>query len=318
MLSLALIYFVVEGPSVEIGVNLSRGITTIMDPQKYLPTSVNVVEVMKHNRLLLACGGAAGVAAGFNAPIAGIFFALEVIQTTFRSVGSSTITKQQANADGETIVINEKDVVDNLLSTKGGISSIVLSSVLAALVCEAILGHELVFRVTEYSLKTPLLELPLYLLLGSLSGVLAYLFSQLNSSSKQLFDGELGWQPVRNMMTSIPSVVKPVIGGLFCGLVGMYYPQILFFGYETLNNLLTKTSLSTELLVTLLAVKMLTTSVASGSGKLTLTVLISCQNYARNLFNQYIEPLSVFSRRLSWWDICAIFILWWYVRCFIP
>lgn len=262
---------IIEGPSVEIGVNLSRGITTILNPQKYLPTSVNVVEVMKHNRLLLACGGAAGVAAGFSAPIAGIFFALEVIQTTFRSFSSTTTTKTtikpQSTVDEKIIIVNERDVDDNLLSTKGGISSIVLSSVLAALVCEAILGNGLVFKVTEYSLKTPLLELPLYLLLGSLSGVLAFLFSQLNNSSKQLFDGELGSQPIRDIMKGIPSVVKPMIGGLFCGIVGMYYPQILFFGYETLNNLLTKTSLSTELLVTLLAVKMIATSVASGSGK---------------------------------------------------
>jgi Voltage gated chloride channel len=39
-----------------------------------------------------------------------------------------------------------------------------------------------------------------------------------------------------------------------------------FFGYEASNNILAKTSLSTELLLSLLAVKIIATSVAAGSG----------------------------------------------------
>jgi H+/Cl- antiporter ClcA len=279
-LALTIEFFVLkqfaEGPSVEIGVNLSRSLTASMKNQ--IPTT-NLSEVMKHNRLLLSCGGAAGVAAGFNAPIAGIFFALEVIQGTFISISNTKKKVSSNNLDNNNNVLdgrinvngnNDADMVlnvnENLISTQGGISSIVLASVLAALISATLLGDELVFKVTEYSLKTPLLELPLYLLLGSLCGVLAFVFSQLSNGSKQFFDGKLGPEPIRDSMSSIPSVVKPVIGGIFCGLVGIVYPQILFFGYETLNNLLAKTSISTELLLTLLAMKMITTSVASGSG----------------------------------------------------
>ena len=260
-----------EGPSVEIGVNLSRFVSTSMNQ---IPAS-NLSEFIKHNRLLLSCGGAAGVAAGFNAPIAGIFFALEVIQGTFTSesntISSNTTPQVQTNGSDDSVIPNLNQLSleatnNNLISTKGGISSIVLSAVLAALISKTILGDELVFKVNQYVLATPLLELPLYLLLGTLSGLVAFVFSRMSDSSKQIFSGTLGPEPLRNLMSSIPDVLKPVLGGLFCGIVGIYYPQILFFGYETLNNLLAKNSLSTELLVTLLAVKMLTTSVASGSG----------------------------------------------------
>jgi H+/Cl- antiporter ClcA len=200
-----------------------------------------------------------GVAAGFNAPISGIFFALEVIQGTFVSI-------EQKKKDDDNEIATSTDA-GNLISTKGGISSIVLSAVVAALVSKSILGDELVFKVAKYSLKAPLLELPLYLFLGSVCGVLSFVFSLLSVYCKKFFDGELGPNVLRKFMSAIPAWLKPVIGGLFCGVLGIFYPQILFFGYETLNNLLTKTALTFELLLKLLAVKMVATAVASGSGE---------------------------------------------------
>ena len=63
-----------EGPSVEIGANVAASLSAY---QKTAPTDSE--SALRQN--LLAAGCASGIAAGFNAPVAGLFFALESIQS---------------------------------------------------------------------------------------------------------------------------------------------------------------------------------------------------------------------------------------------
>ncbi len=93
-------------------------------------------------RLLVAAGAAGGISATFNAPIAGVFFALEVILRHFN--------------------------VRNF-------ALVVISSVVAAAVGHAYFGDDPAFAVPAYELES-VAEFPLYLLLGVLAAIAAVVF----------------------------------------------------------------------------------------------------------------------------------------------
>lgn len=229
-----------EGPAVEIG--MAMGTNIIRFPSKGKDLNAR----RDRSRLLLACGAAAGVSGGFNAPIAGVFFALEIVQGAFRA----GLGKQETVAT----------------ATPGNMSAILISSVLSALTAKTVLGDHSVFELSAYTLPTPFSELPLYLMLGAVSGIVAFVFSEAARISKSLFDGELGPGSLRRFSRNLPDPVKPMIGGLFCGIVGLAFPQILFFGYETLNGLLANSSLPLTVTLSLIAVKIITSAVSVGSG----------------------------------------------------
>jgi H+/Cl- antiporter ClcA len=243
-----------EGPCVEIGMHSARSCLQLIRSRTSQNNTVNDThDQQSWNRILLSSGAAAGVAAGFNAPIAGVFFALEIMQNAFES--------QKKNKD---------DDFQSPLSftTNTSITPILIASVLSALTSQSILGNHLIFKAARgVFIQTPLAELPLYIMLGAMSGIVSFVFSYTAKVSQAFFAGEYGAEPIRKTMSAVPDPIKPAIGGLLCGIVGLYYPQILFFGYETLNPLLkTQAYLPGSLIITLLGMKTLMTAISAGSG----------------------------------------------------
>mmetsp|Transcript_33793 Transcript_33793/g.69442 ORF Transcript_33793/g.69442 Transcript_33793/m.69442 type:complete len:795 (+) Transcript_33793:57-2441(+) len=282
-----------EGPSVEAGMSLSRLIMNneIFGKLAWVFGTLedkNMTEVQRVNRklardrLLLACGAAAGVSAGFNAPLSGVFFALEIVQNALTSID---ISVSNVTIEDETQYWSEMDystASDNSFEAKlthaetiGGealafqqinISAILLASVISALTIQLLLGSELALRLGTFDFKNPLMELPLYLLLGAMSGVVAAIFSSVAQFSKGVFDGEEGPEFVQQAFQSLPKAAQPVIASLICGFVSIYIPQVLFFGYETLNGLFLNSNMATKDLFILLIAKLTTTAISASSG----------------------------------------------------
>ena len=248
-----------EGPSVEIGMAVSRACCIPKnagndDEIQGGYSTMHYRQQRQRDRLLLSSGAAAGVSAGFNAPIAAVFFALEIVQGAFDAVD------EEESADGQP-QSQRVPVLSN-----NNISAVLIASVLAALIARAVLGDELALHVTQYQLRTPLLELPLYLLLGAICGAVAAIFSAAAKTAQSIFDGKCAFSPLRIAMQAVPEPIKPIMGGLICGLIGVAFPQTLFFGYETLNSLLAKTALPTDVLLQLLFAKTISTALAAASG----------------------------------------------------
>ncbi|MBF2026834.1 MAG: chloride channel protein [Oscillatoriales cyanobacterium C42_A2020_001] len=207
-----------EGPSVEIGSNIGVLLG------QFLKVS------QERQRLLLGAGAAAGLAAGFNAPIAGVFFALEVVLgTTFAT---------------------------------SAVSVVLLSAVVAALISQIGLGGQPAFILPSYEVRSPL-ELPLYLGLGLFASFVSIAYTQAIQLAQRFFRGELAGF---SGMAKVPVVLRPLIGGICVGMVALQFPQILGIGYETIEAMLQDAQFSIFLLLSLLVVKLAMTAISSGSG----------------------------------------------------
>lgn len=110
-------------------------------------------------------------------------------------------------------------------------------------------------------------ELPLYLLLGVLSGGVSVTLVKGSAYATAVFEN------VRNS-TGLPTGFFPPVGGLAVGVIALAYPEILYWGFENVDVLLESRPLdqilgrgpSVELLLQLVGVKVIATSLCRGSG----------------------------------------------------
>lgn len=163
-----------EGPVIQIGSAVGSTIGQLLK------------ENPKRMRIFVACGAASGIAAAFNAPVAGALFAVEII------LGDFAVAQ---------------------------FSPIVISSVTATVVSRHFLGDFPAFVVPPYAVVSPW-ELINYVVLGFLTGLVALLFIKLLYASEDFFDN-LKWPDY--VKGAIGGVLIGGIGIFFPEIFGVGY-----------------------------------------------------------------------------------------------
>ncbi len=151
---------------------------------------------------LVACGAGAGIAAVFNAPIAGSMFAVEIIAGEYSAFS---------------------------------FGSVLVASVTASIVARHYLGASPAFSVPKYSMKSPQ-ELIFFAVLGVLAAFMAYLFVVVLYASEDIFDnwklhpafkpavgglmlGAIGFLAPYTLGTGLPWIERALEGGLWWKLM---------------------------------------------------------------------------------------------------
>lgn len=165
-----------EGPTVQMGGAVGRMVTDIFRIKD---------DDTRHS--LLASGAAGGLAAAFNAPLAGIMFVVEEMRPQFRY---------------------------SLIS----IRAVIISAIMANIVFRAINGQAAVITMPQYQ-SPELQSLWLFLLLGSLFGVFGVIFNKLVTIAQDSFVALHKNDRKRYLITGT------VLGGVF-GLLLLYVPQL--------------------------------------------------------------------------------------------
>jgi chloride channel protein, CIC family len=166
-----------EDPSVQIGANLGSMLGQILHISE------------DRLRALVAAGAAAGIAAAFNAPIAGVFFALEIV---LGEIGGSAL------------------------------GMIVVAAVISAVFTQAVSGPQPAFSIPSYAFHS-IDELPFYVGLGLLAGPIAAGYVRALYRVQDLFSN---WQIQRWVKPAVAGLIVGITGIFLPQVFGVGYDSI--------------------------------------------------------------------------------------------
>ncbi|WP_257453384.1 chloride channel protein [Archangium lipolyticum] len=180
--------------------------------------------------ILLASGAGAGIAASFNAPIAGAIFAMEIILREFQL---------------------------------RVFSPIILASVTATMVGRGVMGNGAMIQRVAYSMVSGW-EIVFYAVLGLVTGLLAYAFIRSMHDIEELFHGKKAGR-LSAFLGRQPLPLRAAMGGLLVGCLALVHPVVWGTGHEYINEAAVR-ELSLSLLASGCVLKLVGTALTLGSG----------------------------------------------------
>jgi chloride channel protein, CIC family len=175
-----------EGPVAVLGAGLGSVLTRSFGLQP------------RHRKVLVGCGAAAGIAAAFNAPFAGAFFALEEILGSFR--------------------------VD-------AFSPVVIASVAGALTVRPFLGAHPIFRLPQVPDSHPVATILLYPVLGVACGAASAFFARAYLAGPKLAARLPGPEWLRPLVGgAVVGAIVSASGGLLAGNGHLAIPSAVLGG----------------------------------------------------------------------------------------
>jgi CIC family chloride channel protein len=165
-----------EGPIIQVGAALGSTVGQILRLSD------------ERIRNLVACGAAAGIAATFNAPIAGVAFAIEVLMCGL-----------QMRAFG----------------------NVVIAAVAASVVSRNLIGDRFAFEVPSYSINSSV-EIILYLILGLVAAIVGVMFMKMLNFSENVFDR---WKFPQLFKPAVGGMLLGVLGLLYMNLPNLTFPM---------------------------------------------------------------------------------------------
>lgn len=173
-------------------------------------------------KVYVAAGCAGGIAAMFNAPIAGVFFAAEIVLLGTYEVSA--------------------------------FSALVISSALASVISRATYGVSPAFPVPAYEVVNPFVEIPLYMIMGIIVGLVAGVHIQV-------------FYRIRDFFAALPlnRFIKPIAGAFIVGSMGIVFPQVMGDGYSYIGDVLNGNGVFWVMALLVFA-KIIATAITLGSG----------------------------------------------------
>lgn len=133
-------------------------------------------------------------------------------------------------------------------------SPIIIASVIATALSRSYLGNEPAFEIPTYELLNNI-EFGFYIILGFLAGLTSVYFVKVFYSIEGFF----------GRLKRIPPYLKPALGGLMVGIIGVFLPGVFGFSYVSIDNVL-DTRLTLLVVTLLLFLKPIATATTIGSG----------------------------------------------------